>query len=105
MSRSLPIFTELERIFYKTDHFKRIPEQILKSCTLPHFLATLYVDEAHFLFPIVFTIDRIKFISHHIYSLDTSFSKLELENLKDRIIKHFKVNLDLSKRSDGMVMY
>lgn len=45
MSRSLPIFTEQEKLFYKSDRIKRIPKQILLNCTLPHFLATLYMDD------------------------------------------------------------
>lgn len=102
MSRSLPIFTELEKVFYKSDRIKRIPAQILKSCTLPYFLATLYMDDGSL--SISYRINhRLKkiYLTPHIYLYLQSFSKSDLELLRNHISEHFKVNLTLSKRKDG----
>jgi len=102
MSKSLPMFTELEQLFYGSDRIKCIHEQTLKCCTLPHFLATLYMDDGSL--SISYRVNhRLKKIhlTPHIYLYLQSFSKSDLELLRNHIFEHFKVNLNFSKRKDG----
>lgn len=102
MSRSLPIFTELEKLFYDANRIKHIPEEILKSCTLPHFLATLYMDDGSLSisYRVNHNVKKI-YLTPHIYLYLQSFSKSDLELLRNHMIEHFKVDLTLSKRKDG----
>ncbi|WP_342512992.1 DNA endonuclease [Sporosarcina sp. FSL K6-1522] len=102
LSRSLPLFTELEQLFYNSNRVKRIPKQILESCILPQFLATLYMDDGSL--SITYRINhRLKkiYLTPHIYLYLQSFSKSDLEPLRTYIVKYFKVNLSLSRRKDG----
>ncbi|WP_419961338.1 DNA endonuclease [Psychrobacillus sp. BM2] len=102
LSKSLPIFTELERLFYSDSRIKRLPIEILKDCILPSFLATLYMDDGSL--SISYRINhRLKkvYLTPHIYLYLQSFTKPDLEILKEHISIYFKVNLSLSKRKDG----
>jgi len=102
MSRSLPVFTELENLFYGSDRIKRIHEQTLKCCTLPHFLATLYMDDGSLSISYRVNHNQKKvYLTPHIYLYLQSFTKSDLELLRNHIIEHFKVNLNFSKRKDG----
>ena len=76
LSRSLPLFTELEKLFYKSNRIKHIPEEILKSCKLPHFLATLYMDDGSLSisYRINHNLKKI-YLTPHIYLYLQSFSK------------------------------
>ncbi|WP_243495545.1 DNA endonuclease [Priestia aryabhattai] len=44
-SRSLPLFTQLYPHFYNSKNQKQVPKKLLPTCTLPHFLAVLYMDD------------------------------------------------------------
>lgn len=102
LSKSLPIFTELERFFYSDNRIKRLPIEILKDCILPSFLATLYMDDGSL--SISYRINhRLKkvYLTPHIYLYLQSLTKPDLEILKEHISIYFKVNLSLSKRKDG----
>lgn len=44
-SRSLPLFTQLYPHFYNSKNQKQVPEKLLLTCNLPHFLAVLYMDD------------------------------------------------------------
>lgn len=102
LSRSLPLFTELEKLFYDTNRIKHIPDEILKNCTLPHFLATLYMDDGSLSisYRVNHNFKKI-YLTPHIPLYLQSFSKSDLELLRNHMIEHFKVNLTLSKRKDG----
>lgn len=102
LSRSLPLFTELEKLFYDANRVKYIPEEVLKNCTLPHFLATLYMDDGSLSisYRVNHNLKKI-YLTPHIYLYLQSFSKSDLELLRIHMIEHFKVKLTLSKRRDG----
>lgn len=102
LSKSLPIFTELEKLFYGENRVKRIPNELLLDCTLPHFLATLYMDDGSL--SISYRVNhRLKkvYLTPHIYLYLQSFTKTDLEILRNHISALFNVNLTLSKRRDG----
>src|SRR5690554_5407733 len=44
-SKSQLLFTQLEKIFYGNNRIKRIHADLLHYCTLPHFLAVLFMDD------------------------------------------------------------
>lgn len=44
-SKSLPLFSQLYPHFYNSQNQKQVPENLLSTCTLPHFLAILYMDD------------------------------------------------------------
>ncbi|WP_252502387.1 DNA endonuclease [Sporosarcina sp. Marseille-Q4943] len=101
LSKSQPLFTELEQIFYE-DRAKRIPMEIIKMCTLPHFLAVLYMDDGSL--SITSRVNhRLKkiYLTPHIYLYLQSFTKTDLQLLRDHIREHFNVNLAMSRRKDG----
>ena len=96
------MFTELEQLCYGQDRLKRIPDVILKDCTLPHFPAVLYMDDGSL--SITHRVNhRLKkiYLTPHVYLYLQSFSKSNLELLIHHFSKHFSVKLSLSKREDG----
>lgn len=102
LSKSQPLFTELEKTFYDNDRVKRIPQEILQTCTSPHFLAVLYMDDGSL--SISSRVNhRLKkiYLTPHIYLYLQSFTKAELQLLRDHIKTHFNTHLSLSKRKDG----
>ncbi|WOV88358.1 DNA endonuclease [Sporosarcina oncorhynchi] len=101
-SKSQSMFTKLEKLFYGNNRIKQIPPEVLKLCTLPHFLATLYMDDGSLM--ISYRINhRLKkiYMTPHIALYLQSFTKEELELLNEHVTKVFKVKLRLSQRNDG----
>jgi len=93
LSKSQPIFTELEQLCYGQDRLKTVPEVILKDCTLPHFLAVLYMDDGS-----LSITDRVNhrlkkiYLTPHIYLYLQSFSQSNLEQLLiHHFLEHFSV--------------
>ena len=102
LTKSQPMFTELEQLFYSQNREKLIPIDVLKDCILPSFLATLYMDDGSL--SISHRINhRLKkiYLTPHIYLYLQSFSKKDLEILRDHISEYFNVSLSLSRRKDG----
>lgn len=102
LSNSLPMITELERLFYGQDRVKQIPIDLLNVCTLPHFPAVLFMDDGSL--SISHRVNhRLKkiYLTPHIYLYLQAFTKKDLELLRIHLSYHFKVNLSLSKRKDG----
>jgi hypothetical protein len=78
-SASHPMFNTLFPHFYKTDGHKHLPLELLKKCTLPHFLAILYMDDGSL--SISYRINHLKkliYLLPHIYLYLQCYSHEEL---------------------------
>jgi LAGLIDADG DNA endonuclease family len=104
-SRSMPLFTSLYPHFYREDGAKQIPLSLLPYCTLPHFLAVLYMDDGSLC--ISSRVNKRKkciYITPHIYLYLQCYSHNELQQLQRHILKHFHISFQLSQRKDGQGM-
>jgi hypothetical protein len=102
LSRSLPLFTSIYSLFYQEGLGKVIPTELLPYCTLPHFLAIIYMDDGSF------TISkRINHRKKLIYLTPLislylqNYRREDLEILKSHILKNFEINFSLNNRRDG----
>ncbi|WP_170232615.1 DNA endonuclease [Sporosarcina luteola] len=102
LSKSQPLFTALEKEFYDANRIKRIPPDLLKTCTMPHFLAILYMDDGSL--SISSRVNhRLKkiYLTPHIYLYLQSFQKTDFQILQDHIKSNYKACLTLSTRKYG----
>lgn len=102
LSKSLPLFTELEQLFYDEKRFKRIPNLVLPDYTLPVFLATLYMDDGSLSisYRVNHRLQKI-YLTPHIYLYLQSFKKSNLETLQRHIFYVFNLDFSISQRKDG----
>lgn len=102
LSKSQPLFTELEKEFYDDNRSKRIPQDLLKTCMMPHFLAVLYMDDGSLSISnrVNHRLKKI-YLTPHIYLYLQSFHRTDLQILRDHIDSNYNANLSLSKRKDG----
>ncbi|CEG25899.1 DNA endonuclease [Bacillus sp. B-jedd] len=101
-SASNPIFTILLKEFYKDNRNKNIPHSFLKHCTLPYFLAILYMYDGTL--SISHRINHLKqkvYITPHIYLYLQNYTPDDLTQLSAHIEKTFNIPLHLASRTDG----
>ncbi|WP_394234912.1 DNA endonuclease [Niallia oryzisoli] len=101
-SASLPLFTKLYPYFYNEQGTKQMPSDLLKSCSLPHFLAILYMDDGSLC--ISHRINHLKkriYLTPHIYLYLQCYSIEELSFLKKHITDMFGILFHTSARKDG----
>lgn len=101
-SRSLPLFTELYPYFYDEKGLKYLPHSLLSYCTLPHFLAILYMDDGSLCISSRVN-KRLKkiYLTPHIYLYLQCYPPNDLQVLNQHIFNHFHLTFRLSQRSDG----
>lgn len=96
------MFTELEPPFYDENRTKRITQNLISQCTLPIFLAVLYMDDGSL--SISYRVNhRLKkiYLTPRIYLYLQCFSKECLMYLKSHLHINFNVDLKLSTRKNG----
>lgn len=100
-SRSCKLFTSWFPLFYKNGE-KRIPQRLIKQCSLPHFLAVLHMDDGSL------SISRrinhrkkIIYLLPHIYLYLQNYRPSDLNILNKHIEQAFNVQLRLNNRKDG----
>ena len=101
-SASLPLFTKLYPYFYHQNGTKQIPAELLESCTLPHFLAILYMDDGSL--SISHRINHHKkliYLTPHIYLYLQCYSFEELTVLNKHIKDTFDIIFHINARKDG----
>ncbi|OOE03638.1 DNA endonuclease [Anoxybacillus kestanbolensis] len=104
-SASLPLFTTLYPHFYDKKGIKHIPIHLLRYCTLPYFLAVLYMDDGSLcISTTVNARKKLIYLTPHIYLYLQCYPPKELEQLQNHILKFFNVIFRLSKRKDGQGM-
>ncbi|WP_231563553.1 MULTISPECIES: DNA endonuclease [Anoxybacillus] len=104
-SVSLPLFTTLYPHFYDEQGIKHIPIHLLRYCTLPYFLAVLYMDDGSLcISTTVNARKKLIYLTPHIYLYLQCYPPGELEQLQNHILKFFNVIFRLSKRKDGQGM-
>lgn len=102
VSKSNSLFTKLYSYFYNEAGEKRLPSELLESCTLPYFLAILFLDDGSL------SISRrvnhkkqIIYLTPHIYLYLQNFLPTDLQILQEHILITFGFKFRLSKRNDG----
>ncbi|SIS43016.1 DNA endonuclease [Salimicrobium flavidum] len=102
-SKSDPLFTEWFPQFYDKNGQKYIPLSMLTSCTLPHFLAVLYMDDGSL------CITKRKnernrriYLSPSISLYLQCYSYEDLDALRKHCFHTFGIELSFSKRKDGL---
>ncbi|ADI28068.1 DNA endonuclease [Geobacillus sp. G4] len=101
-SSSLPLFTRLYPYFYHDDGSKHIPIPLLTYCTLPHFLAVLYMDDGSLcISPNINKRKKVIYLTPHIYLYLQNYPREELKKLQQHILSHFGVTFRLSKHPNG----
>lgn len=101
-SASLPLFTKLYPYFYHQNGTKQIPAELLESCTLPHFLAILYMDDGSL--SISHRINHHKkliYLTPHIFLYLQCYSFEELVMLNNHIKDTFGIIFHINARKDG----
>lgn len=102
VSKSNPLFTKLYPHFYNNEGRKKLPDELLPLCTLPEFIAVLYLDDGSLCIS-----RRINGRKKHIYLTPhiclylQSYLKDDLEILQKHINENFNISFSLSKRNDG----
>ncbi|WP_341202112.1 DNA endonuclease [Planomicrobium okeanokoites] len=101
-SPSLPLFTEMFPYFYNPDGNKIISDEILKLCTSPIFLTTLFLDDGSLSISVQRSkLKKLIYLTPHIYLYLQCFSQEDLIKLQTHIHSTFSIELKVSKRSDG----
>lgn len=102
VSPSLPLFTEMFSYFYSSDGNKIISAEILRLCTSPIFLATLFLDDGSLSISAQKNeLKKLIYLTPHIYLYLQCFSQEDLIKLQAHIFSTFSVELIISKRPDG----
>jgi hypothetical protein len=102
VSKSIPLFTQLYNSFYTNSGDKRIPTELLQYCTLPHFIATLYLDDGSLcISKRINNRKKLIYLTPHICLYLQNFPRNELIILQQHLNEHFKINFRLNKRKDG----
>ncbi|MBB6177628.1 hypothetical protein HNQ82_002466 [Anoxybacillus tengchongensis] len=101
-SASLQLFTALYAHFYDEDGVKRVPVRLLSYCTLPHFLAFLYMDDGALCISSRINIRKKQiYLTPHIYLYLQCYTATELQQLQQHIFHTFDIKFQLSRRKDG----
>ncbi|TAA72234.1 DNA endonuclease [Planococcus salinarum] len=101
-SPSLTLFTEMFPYFYNPDGNKIISDEILKLCTSPIFLTTLFLDDGSLSISVQRSkLKKLIYLTPHIYLYLQCFSQEDLIKLQTHIHSTFLIKLKVSKRSDG----
>lgn len=102
ISPSLPLFTEMFPHFYNSEGNKIISDKILKLCTSPYFLATLFLDDGSLSISVQKNeLKKLIYLTPHIYLYLQCFSQEDLIKLQAHISSAFSIELKISKRPDG----
>lgn len=102
VSKSSSLFTQLYNSFYNEAGNKRIPTELLKYCTLPHFIATLYLDDGSLcISKRINTRKKLIYLTPHICLYLQNYPKHELLILQQHLSEHFQLEFKLNKRNDG----
>jgi hypothetical protein len=100
-SKSSALFTELYPHFYEKNA-KQIPLQLLKYCTLPYFLAAIYLDDGSLSISTRVNHRSKKiYLTPHIFLYLQNYTKNQLQALLCHIAETFDFYFKLSKRKDG----
>ncbi len=100
-SKSIPLFTDLFDHFYLGGS-KKIPGELLQMCTLPHFLAVLYMDDGSLCINRRINHKRKSiYLTPQIYLYLQNYPLEQLEQLQLHINTTFNQNFRTSKRRDG----
>ncbi|RSD25197.1 DNA endonuclease [Mesobacillus subterraneus] len=102
VSKSLPLFTKLYHHFYNEKGNKKIPSELLHYCTLPHFLAVLFLDDGSLMItkPINHR-KKLIYITPHASLYLQNYPKSDLTLLQNHLNETFNLNFKLNKRRDG----
>jgi hypothetical protein len=101
-SASLPLFTHLYSHFYNENGVKLLPSSLYESCSLPHFLAILYMDDGSLC--ISHRVNHLKkkiYLTPHIYLYLQCYSHEELLQFKKYLRETFGIIFHISSRKDG----
>lgn len=86
ISKSSPLFTKLYPLFYTPSGDKKIPLSLLSDCTLPHFLAILYMDDGSLCITTrINHKNKIIYLSPQIYLYLQNYPLNQLRSLKKHI--------------------
>jgi LAGLIDADG DNA endonuclease family len=100
-SKSSALFTELYPHFYEKNA-KQIPLQLLKYCTLPYFLAAIYLDDGSLSISTRVNHRAKKiYLTPHIFLYLQNYTKDQLQALQCHIAETFDFYFKLNKRKDG----
>ncbi|KKE79961.1 DNA endonuclease [Bacilli bacterium] len=101
-SKSCKLFTNWYSLFYDLNGNKQIPHELVKQCTLQHFLAILYMDDGSLVLSKRINHQKKNiFLTPHIYLYLQNYKPNDLDILKEHIQKYFNINLKKCKRNDG----
>ncbi|WP_040209392.1 DNA endonuclease [Neobacillus jeddahensis] len=101
-SASSPFFTCLYEYFYNCDGHKTLPHTLISECTLPEFLAVLYMDDGSLCITKRINHNKKKiYLTPQIYLYLQNYPSEELNLLNIHIKNTFQINLHLAKRKDG----
>lgn len=101
-SKSSQLFTDLFPFFYNDDGQKKIPEMLLSQCTLPHFLAVIYMDDGSLcITPRINHKKKIIYLTPHVYLYLQNYQLHDLLLLKKHISHYFNLDLKIGNRNDG----
>ena len=101
-SKSSSLFTELYPHFYDNANQKQVPSRLLSICTLPHFLAVLYMDDGT-----LCVTKRINHLKRKIYLNPSimlalqNFPRPQLEILQQHINRTFNLSFKYVTVPDG----
>ncbi|WP_010648055.1 LAGLIDADG DNA endonuclease [Oceanobacillus massiliensis] len=105
-SKSSPLFTELYPLFYSTDGKKQIPAKLLEHCTLPHFLAILYMDDGSLcITPRINPHKKRIYLTPHIYLYLQNYHLEDLHILNTHISTTFNITLKIGKKKGWLWLY
>lgn len=101
-SKSCKLFTKWYPMFYDQYGNKQIPHDLVKHCTLQHFLAILYMDDGSLVLTKQINHQKkIIYLTPHIYLYLQNYKPDDLDKLQQHIKITFNITLKKGRRNDG----